>query len=170
MNAHDLAEKHGMLSGDEVDLLQECAMLLPSDPVIINMGAGVGTSAVAFLEIRPDCFIFSIDRKIVPAEADAINEANLDASRCLRVLTNTGHAGKNWPFRVDLIFGDAAHHLDGVREEVSRWRPRMKNNGIYIFHDYGHPNIPGLKELIDDLMSDCNVLGTARYMIAFEVD
>ena len=46
---------------DELPFLKSLAQSLPADPVIINIGAGSGTSGLAFLECRGDSIVHTID-------------------------------------------------------------------------------------------------------------
>lgn len=45
----------------EVYALKQLAQMLPANPVVINLGAGAGTSGLAFLESRPDLYLITID-------------------------------------------------------------------------------------------------------------
>ena len=55
--AHDVVEWTAYLFHGEVDALQEWAHGLPPNPVVVNIGAGNGTSGLAFLQARGDLFL-----------------------------------------------------------------------------------------------------------------
>ena len=59
--AYQYSDWIGYLSRSDVDLLTEMARSLPDNPVVINIGAGVGTSGLTFMEARPDLVLYSID-------------------------------------------------------------------------------------------------------------
>jgi hypothetical protein len=46
---------------EEVLELQRLAQSLGPDPIVVNIGAGAGTSALAFCESRPDLWLVSVD-------------------------------------------------------------------------------------------------------------
>lgn len=168
--AHELARKHRMLSEDEVDLLQTCARMLDENPFIVNIGANIGTGSVAMLEAREDAYIISIDKQPCPVEIDNIILAGLDPRRCIRVLTTSQKAGRFFPVQVvDMVFVDGDHTEKGVMGDILAWKPKIKDGGIMVFHDYNHPNLPKLSPIVNSMMTGCEVIGKARYMIAFRV-
>ncbi len=170
LTAYDLADKFRMLSRSEVDLLQMCARSLPPNPFIVNIGANIGTGSVALLEARPDdAYIISIDKKPCPMEIDNIILAGLDPRRCIRVLTTSQKAGRFFPVKVDMVFVDGDHTVKGITRDILAWKPKLKDGGIMVFHDYQHPNLPKYSPIVDSMMAGSEVIGEARYMIAFRV-
>lgn len=59
--AHTVSEWLGYLSHTEIEVLQRLAQSLPRSPVVVNIGAGGGTSGLALLEARPDLYLVTID-------------------------------------------------------------------------------------------------------------
>jgi precorrin-6B methylase 2 len=176
-----------MLSRDEIDLLQDCvreitpavyyeykgepvgdASLWP--PVIVNIGANVGTSSCAILEANPGAFVFSIDVKPYPEERENIIACGLDPTRIVRLLGDSAEIGTFFPYRPDMVFVDGGHHDEAVRDDIEAWQSKCKS--IMLFHDYHHPNYaekPGvnLDEIVDKAMADWERIGEARYLVAF---
>lgn len=169
LTAEQLTGK-GMMSIGEVALLKITIAQLPRNPVIVNIGAGEGTSALAMLESRPDAFIFSIDKKRREEEAIALQKAGkLKLNRVWRIMGDSSRVGKHWPFEIDAVFIDGAHHDEAVRADIAAWVPKVKRNGIIYFHDYNHPNVPGLTKIVDKAMKSRQMLGTSRYLVAFRM-
>ena len=167
--ATELAIKYGMLSVGEVKLIHKCVIMLPENPVIINIGAGFGTSVIAMLEKRPDAFIFSIDKKPRSEEYENLLASKIDTSRCLRILSDSRRAGKNFPYMVDLVFVDGAHHNTAVKGDIETWLPKLNADGIILFHDYHHKNVPHLTTIVDKAMKGHRKIGEERYLIAFKI-
>lgn len=169
MTSEELAEKYGMLSVGEVTLIKLCMNRLNPNPLVINIGAGVGTSPLAMLEARPDAFIFSIDTK--PKSIERINLAagGVDVSRILRILSDSAVAGRNWPYLIDLVFIDGDHTDKGVSEDIRYWIPLIVDGGIAIFHDYKHRNLPNLTGIVDRAMQKHEYIGEERYAVAFTI-
>ena len=164
----DVADDHGMMSHGEVTLLQDCVQQLPPAPVIVNIGAGAGTSALAMLEKRRDIYIFSIDKKPRRLETKTLNKAGfLKDNRVWRVLGDSNRVGKYWPYRIDLCFVDGGHHDEAVIGDINAWKSKVKHGGYMLFHDYNHPNVPGLKVIVDDMMADWLRVGSSRYLVGF---
>lgn len=171
MNAKKLAREFGMLSEGEVDLLQHCVRLLDAVPIVVNIGANIGTSACAILEAVPSSFIFSIDIKPFSEERDNVILCGLDPRRVVRLLGDSGEIGKYFPYQPDLLFIDGGHHDSAIWSDISLWVPKCKN--IVLFHDYHHPNYakkPGvnLDQIVDEAMKkDWKKIGEDRYLVAF---
>jgi predicted O-methyltransferase YrrM len=168
--SEDLCKIHGMLIWPEAQILKTCARMLPADPVIINIGAGVGTSAIAILEERPDAFIFSVDRD--PADLERINlrECEIPITRCIRILGKSWDVGQDFPYLVNMVFVDGDHGVKAVEKDICTWITKILPGGIMAFHDYKHRNVPGLTKVVDSFMNGNEVIAEHRYMIAFRID
>lgn len=167
--SEDLCKQHGMLIVQEAQILKDCVRELPEFPVIINIGAGVGTSAVAMLEERPDAFVFSVDINPVPLERTSLRVCNVEPNRCVRLLGKSWHVGEYFPFAVDMVFVDGDHGNYAVERDINTWIPKIKDNGIAAFHDYKHPNVPELTNVVNDKMAKHEVIAEHRYLIAYKI-
>jgi len=171
IDSYYIAKKHGMLDSSEIDVIKYCMykiLEITSTPLIINIGAGYGTSAMAMLEAVPEAFIFSIDPHQQPHEADFLASAGLEPARVLRILSTSQKAGKFFPFDAELIFVDGAHSDEAVLKDIELWKPKVKPGGFMLFHDYNHPNIPSLTVVVEGEMNDWKAVRTARYLIAYQ--
>lgn len=172
MNAHDLAKKYKMLSVAEVDLIKACVSKIPSTPVIVNIGANVGTSVCAMLEANPRCFIFSCDKKPCPEERENLVKCSLPANQVLRILGDSTQIFQRWPgYEVDMVFVDGSHTVEDVTKDIGNWK--LFTRQFILIHDYQHPNyIKDGRNLYDEtvnkLMRDWKQVGQARYLVAFE--
>ena len=167
--ALSLSKEFRMMSPPEVVLLQDCAMQLPSAPVVVNIGAGPGTSAVAVLEVRKDAFIFSVDHKLEPRERTALDKTGLSKEhRVWRVLGDSSKVGLFWPYPIDLCFVDGAHHDSAVIADIEAWKPKVKPGGFMLFHDYKNVNVISLVAIIDDMMAGWERIGEANHLVAFK--
>jgi hypothetical protein len=52
--------------------------------------------------------------------------------------------------KTDLLFIDADHSREGVKRDYNAWFPKVRLNGIIMFHDYGKI-WPGIKEFVDTI-------------------
>jgi precorrin-6B methylase 2 len=155
-----------MLSAGEVDLIHECAARLGSTPVVINIGAGAGTSTLAFLESRPTAYVFEIDILDRPL---AVQHTLAYADRLARIRGRSQVIGQNWPYMVDCVFVDGSHTDEAVTGDIEAWLPKIKAGGLMLFHDYHHPKVPGLTAVVDKYMADYERIGLERYLIAFQI-
>ena len=153
----------------DVETLRKLALLLPPNPVVVNIGACFGTSALAVLEARPDAFIFSCDIQPCPWEPANIAAARQDTRRVVRLLGPSQAIGEFWPFPVDLVFVDGAHDYDGVVDDIRAWRPKVKPGGIIAFHDYGTPSLPHVGRAVDDEMQGREPFLHVERIVAYRV-
>lgn len=124
-----MANRSGMLLADEEDALRTLVCELPSCPVIVNIGWGLGYSAAAMLDERRDAVIFSID--INPGDT---------RKRVIRLLGRSQDIGLHWPSAsVEMVYVDGSHLLPDVREDIRVWLPTVKPNGIIALHDHSPP-------------------------------
>src|SRR3990172_2796206 len=156
MTARRLAQWQGYLSLPELEYLQSLARDLPPNPVIVNLGAGAGTSTFAFLEARPDAVVFSVDLLLRESETTTnehlrLAEAPPDiAARCIKIWGDSQRVGKAWPGYVDMVFVDADHSYDGCKGDILAWRDKCD---ALAFHDYGSPHWPGVADAVNELMA-----------------
>ena len=169
ITSKDLCEQHGMLIWPEAQILKKCVAMLPENPVIINIGAGAGTSAVAMLEERPDAFVFSVDKEPAPLERISINACGVDFTRCVRLLGKSWYVGRHFPYMVNMVFVDGDHGAKAVEQDTITWLPKVRIGGIMAFHDYKHRNVPELTDVINSFMSPYAVIAEHRYLIAYTI-
>ena len=51
---------------------------------------------------------------------------------------------------LDFVFIDANHHYDGVKEDILKWLPKIKDGGIMAGHDYNMHSWPGVVKAIHE--------------------
>jgi len=154
--AESLQKAFKYLFPNEVPALKELARMLPPNPVIINIGAGAGTSGLAFMESREDLILYTIDIQkddsplgcLVAERAMLENAGLLDWTRYGPLQGNSKDWGENWQHityvngksagypLVDLVFIDGDHSYDGCKNDIMAWLPNIKPDGIIAIHDY----------------------------------
>jgi len=150
--SESLGMSFGYLSPNEIKYLKTLSNSFKEPPVIVNIGAGAGTSGLSFMESRKDKFLYTIDitDKSNPfgcLEAERIQFKN--AGFCLDEHNHQIHkdsvtVGKNWKDyyvdgshkKIDLVFIDGEHSYEGCIGDFESWLPNVKKNGIISIHDY----------------------------------
>jgi predicted O-methyltransferase YrrM len=143
----------------EVTALKALAQLLPDNPVVVNIGAGAGTSGLAFMESREDMHLYTIDIQeksspfgSIESEIQVLDEAGLfrntvhiasDSKQVGKVWREWDHIDKylveRWAGRnrlVDMVFIDGDHSYEGCKGDIEAWLPNIKPDGIIAIHDY----------------------------------
>lgn len=174
MNSYDLSQKYGMLETNEIDLLKQCVSLLPPRPVIVIIGANVGTATCSMLEANRRAFIFSIDPKPCADECNNLNACGLPSTQVVRLLGKSQDIGVAFPYVVDMVLVDGAHDPTAVETDIKLWKPRAKY--VMAFHDVDHPNYNDdtgfnfMTNIVTNAMRDWRSIGQARYMIGYRND
>lgn len=133
------------LTHAEIDLLTALAQALPAGPLVVNIGAGSGTSALAFLFARPDLRLVTIDVSShdnpyggLYNERVALEAAGFLPSERYRAIhgesIKVGQAWDGGP--VDLVFVDGDHSYAGCRGDIETWWPHLVPGGVLALHDY----------------------------------
>ena len=52
---------------------------------------------------------------------------------------------------LDLLFIDALHDYESVRDDISYWQPKVKHGGIICGHDYENRRFPGVKQAVHEV-------------------
>jgi predicted O-methyltransferase YrrM len=58
------------------------------------------------------------------------------------------------PGSFEMVFIDAMHTYEAVRDDILRWWPRVRQGGVLCLHDYGHSDFPGVKQAADEIFGE----------------
>lgn len=194
-HAKDVRDAFGFLHPGELALLQRLAKELPAKPVVVNIGAGAGTSGLAFVEARPDALVFTVDVQddsspfgSLEGERNAFRDGGL-----LHLLNDSWHqiqgdskeVGRGWlaagrPL-IDLLFIDGDHSYAGCAGDILAWLPNVRAGGVVAIHDYDKASndptdhgrrfpYPGVDQAVRELLLNPGlpVAGIVDSLIAFK--
>ena len=141
--SHTVVDWTAYLTHAEVDTLQELARSLPEDAIVVNIGAGNGTSGLAFMEARPDLRLFTIDiqKESSPFGCLEGEEAVFRSAGFWGDPRHTQIHGDSktvdWPHGLaDLVFVDGGHQYHEAAGDINTWLPRIKPGGLMAVHDF----------------------------------
>lgn len=149
--AYEVSKWLEYLSIPEVDALKKIVNLLPSNPHVINIGAGAGTSGLAIMEARPDVYLITIDKTLeshpygcLEGERIVLQHAGFlpnAAHRYKQIHGDSKEVGKRWGeddnnALADFVFVDGDHSYEGVRGDISIWLNNINIGGYIAVHDY----------------------------------
>lgn len=146
--AHSVVDWTAYLFHAEVDALKELALSLPDLPRVVNIGAGNGTSGLAFMEARPDLHLYTIDIQLesspygcLQGEEAVFRSAGFWGNpRHEQIHGDSKDVGKRWledgyPL-ADLVFVDGGHQYHEAKGDINIWLPLIKPGGIMAVHDF----------------------------------
>lgn len=146
--AHSVADWTGYLYHTEIDALKELAQSLPENAHIINIGAGNGTSGLAFMEARTDLHVTTIDIQLesspfgcLQGEEAVFRSAGFWGDpRHEQIHGDSKAVASSWRgagrSMVDMVFVDGGHQYHEAWGDLTLWRPLINPNGIMAVHDY----------------------------------
>jgi len=175
--ALQLANAFGFLFPAELFLIQAIAQSLPEGSIAVNIGAGVGTGALALAEIRPDLELYTVDISEggplggMQNEENAFRDESISHLLPHQILGNSQVVHTLWPEaaknrKIDYIFIDADHSAEGLTADIQGWLPYLRTGGYALFHDYGSSNWPAVKSVVDRLIRS----KTATWRLVHVVD
>jgi predicted O-methyltransferase YrrM len=146
-NSEELANAFGYLHLSEIGLLRGVLADIEDDrPVLMNIGAGPGTSGLVMRECKPKAIIFTLDNTIdspfggLQGEQTAFREAEQELP--YQILIDSGEMVKYWANQtIDLCFVDGDHSAYGVERDL-QWVKKVKQGGFILFHDFENDVCP----------------------------
>ena len=147
----------------ELDALKEIIDGLKPNSVCVNIGAGFGTSGMAFIESDTVGKLYTIDIYATEKESTLGNleyemgvfrQFGFDKDiRYKQILGDSIPIGKNWKYeKIDMLFIDGDHTYEHCWKDIQTWIPLIKPYGIMAFHDFEEPNWPGVGQAIKELL------------------
>ena len=182
--AHSVVDWTGYLYHEEVDALKALAQSLPQDARIINIGAGNGTSGLAFMEARPDLRVTTIDIQLESSPYGCLQgeEAVFKSAGCWgdprheQIHGDSKDVGMSWLVTrdpVDMVFIDGGHQYHEARGDIWIWRENLRPDGILAVHDYEKSEKiwPGVDRAVCDYIAEIGdpVISQVTTLIAFRV-
>jgi predicted O-methyltransferase YrrM len=71
----------------------------------------------------------------------------------------------NLPYKIDMVFIDGDHRYETVVKDIKKAYELLKSGGLICGHDYNHPQWPGVKKAVDELVGPVGVEHTIWHAI-----
>lgn len=139
--------------------LYACLRDLKEKDVVVEVGVQFGRSStmigelardIGFTYIAIDNYQEDVSEQALNTFKDRIEKFNLKVD--LRISTAKKEASSIKEIAVIHIDGD--HTYEGVCEDINSLLPKVKKGGFALFHDYGHDGLPGVKQAVDELVTN----------------
>lgn len=182
---------------NELSVLKSLVYLCPSSPItVLNIGAGAGTSGLAFLETRQDLHLHTVDITNIDSpfgslysERQVCQDAGFKlGNRWFQHHMDSKQLAQWWDYGpVDVCFIDGDHTYDGCVGDITGWLPHMRTGGFMAVHDYRKDSIvpsdngfhtdgphpiafEGVDQAVDEfLKSQYEVFALVESLIVFQV-
>lgn len=170
----ELQKAFGFLYAAELLELRRLALALPPSPKVVNIGAGVGTSAATFLQARRDLVLTTVDLQAgvsphggLGNERGALKDMGLLVNRYgyFQIAGDSKQVGKEWRahWKINMVFIDGDHSYEGCAGDIRAWFPHLLPGGYMAIHDYGkNAHYLKMKGLPDNTQMTPEMLAEAK--------
>jgi predicted O-methyltransferase YrrM len=154
------ARRHALRSGDHFSLasaarpgeLRELIALARGRQEVVELGTGTAWSAIALACADPRRRIVSYDPSV---RAERERYLELAGARVRERIELRAEPDTRGPHHgdppVQLLFIDSEHGRAPVLGAFRAWRDALAPGAVVVFHDYGHPDYPGVREAVAEL-------------------
>jgi predicted O-methyltransferase YrrM len=163
----------GFLYRSEFESLVGLAARVPLDGLVVNVGAGAGTSGVALYLGAPFAARYTVDfcesGPLGSLEGERNAFAKIQVPPPVQILGDSRTVAKDWKYGpIDFIFIDDGHLEHEIRGDIEGWLPHVKPGGIAAFHDYSAETWPAVKKVVDEYFP-YKPLVLEKTLVAFQV-
>jgi Methyltransferase domain len=119
---------------------------------VVELGTATAWTTAALALADPQRQVISYD-PVVHAHRDAYVALAGDAAAgrmALRAQTEADGPQAGDP-PAQMLFVDSTHDRESVLRTVPVWRDALASGAVVAFHDYDHPDFPGVREAIEEL-------------------
>jgi predicted O-methyltransferase YrrM len=157
------ARRHALRSGDHFSLasaarpgeLRDLIALARGRREVVELGTGTAWSAIALACADARRRIVSYDPSV---RAERERYLDLAGARVRERIELRAEPDSRGPRAGDqpgqLLFIDSEHEREPVLAAFAAWRGALAPGAVVVFHDYGHPDYPGVREAVAELGLD----------------
>jgi predicted O-methyltransferase YrrM len=186
-----IAPIEGWLKDEEAWILHNLALKSGGDAVIVELGSWKGRSSAVFgLACRgTDRKVYCVDtfkgsasrintthreaaerpEGVYPDFRENMNSLGLLDGTVIPVREDHRTACGWFDEKIDLLFIDADHTMEGVSGAYYGWKDKLKPGGVIVFHDYIR-EYPETVEFVNSLRGEMIVMGFNNMAYAFSRD
>jgi len=154
------ARRHALRSGDAFSLasaarpgeLAQLLALAEGRDAVVELGTGTAWSAIALALAVGKRRIVSYDPSVRAERNAYLDLAGPQAQERIELRAEPDSRGPHLGDPpVQLLFIDSEHEREPVFAAFRAWRAALAAGAVVVFHDYGHPDYPGVREAVDEL-------------------
>ena len=154
------------MSPQELAFLGQLAARVPQGGAVVEIGSLKGRSACGFAA-NTQATVYCVDtwngwgtddKTFAAFRANTSRYTNILPVHTSSVLAASAFAREGRRF--GLIFIDAEHDAQNLRQDIAAWRPLLADRGVLSGHDYGHRDWPDVKSVVDELISTVGIMDT----------
>jgi len=154
------ARSYARRSGDHFSLrsaarpaeLAQLLVLARGRTAVVELGTGTAWTAIALALEDPARRVVSHDPSARPEREVYLDLAGVGVRERIDLRDEPDSIGpRPGDPPVQLLFIDSSHERDSVVAAFRAWRAALSSDAVVVFHDYGHPDYPGVRDAVADL-------------------
>jgi predicted O-methyltransferase YrrM len=154
------AHRHAHRSGDRFSLasaarpreLSELLALARDRTAVVELGTGTAWSAIALALGDRARRVVSYDPCVRPEREAYLDLAGPSVRERIDLRAEPdSHGPRAGEPRVQLLFIDSSHERESVTTAFRVWQDALAPGALVVFHDYRHPDYPGVRQAVVDL-------------------
>ena len=118
---------------------------------VVELGTGTGWSAIALALADHRRRVTTYDPVVRPERERYLKMVPTGVRDRVHLRGEPDAEGPGGGESADLLFIDSSHDRESVLTAFRAWRGAVTAGGVVAFHDFGHPEYPGVREAIAEL-------------------
>jgi predicted O-methyltransferase YrrM len=132
--------------------LRQLLALARERRAVVELGTGTAWSAIALALDDDARQILSYDPSVRVERERYLELAGRDAHARIELRAEPDSAGPHvGDAPVELLFIDSEHEREPVLAAFAAWRDALAPRAVVVFHDYAHPQYPGVRAAVREL-------------------
>jgi predicted O-methyltransferase YrrM len=146
------ADRFSLASAARPGELAQLLALAKGRETVVELGTGTAWSAIALALADGRRRIGSYDPSVRSEREAYLQLAGSDARQRIELRAESDTRGPHHGDPpVQLLFIDSEHEREPVLAAFRAWRGALAPGAVVLFHDYGHPDYPGVREAVAEL-------------------
>ncbi len=148
-----------------IDLCNKIESILGNDITLVEIGTFSGISASIFAQffksiITIDPYLSGYDPKDLASDPNQydLNEVSKESDKVVKQFPNITKIKKTSiiasnSFQVQsvpIVYIDASHTYESVKQDIKTWLPKIKGNNIIAGHDWNPKRFPGVVQAVQE--------------------
>jgi len=128
------------------DLIREH---ITKESIVVEVGSYTGVSSELFALFCKQLYCIDNWQGFAEKAEKIFDELIPKYNNIVKIKSTSHNAAKTFQdYSVDLVYIDAKHTYEAVKDDILSWVPKIKHNGIISGHDY---NWSGVKKAVDEI-------------------
>ena len=139
--------------------LRQLLDLADGHETVVELGTGTAWTAIALALAHPGRRVVTYDPIVRPERERYLALVRPSVRERIDMVAEPGEAATPTPGSVGFVFVDSAHDHASTVATVHAWRSALRPGGVMAFHDFDHPDWPGVREATETLGLRGDVVG-----------